>query len=116
MIRRPPRSTQGVSSAASDVYKRQLVKKLNSTISGLQEQINHNERLKLDSATIVQKNAPSLVSTTGNADTTQPSSAATKQEARPRPKCKACGRVIFCLLYTSPSPRDLSTSRMPSSA
>ena len=26
------------------------------------------------------------------------------------------GDVIFCLLYTSPSPRDLSTSRMPSSA
>ena len=25
-------------------------------------------------------------------------------------------RVIDCLLYTSPSPRDLSTSRMPSSA
>ena len=24
--------------------------------------------------------------------------------------------VYFCLLYTSPSPRDLSTSRMPSSA
>ena len=24
--------------------------------------------------------------------------------------------VRFCLLYTSPSPRDLSTSRMPSSA
>ena len=27
---------------------------------------------------------------------------------------KLCGN--FCLLYTSPSPRDLSTSRMPSSA
>ena len=26
------------------------------------------------------------------------------------------GQVISCLLYTSPSPRDLSTSRMPSSA
>ena len=26
------------------------------------------------------------------------------------------GSVIVCLLYTSPSPRDLSTSRMPSSA
>ena len=26
----------------------------------------------------------------------------------------ACGEI--CLLYTSPSPRDLSTSRMPSSA
>ena len=26
------------------------------------------------------------------------------------------GLSLFCLLYTSPSPRDLSTSRMPSSA
>ena len=26
------------------------------------------------------------------------------------------GEIMFCLLYTSPSPRDLSTSRMPSSA
>ena len=26
------------------------------------------------------------------------------------------GLTLFCLLYTSPSPRDLSTSRMPSSA
>ena len=26
------------------------------------------------------------------------------------------GGVKACLLYTSPSPRDLSTSRMPSSA
>ena len=26
------------------------------------------------------------------------------------------GKFTFCLLYTSPSPRDLSTSRMPSSA
>ena len=26
------------------------------------------------------------------------------------------GEHTFCLLYTSPSPRDLSTSRMPSSA
>ena len=25
-------------------------------------------------------------------------------------------RILSCLLYTSPSPRDLSTSRMPSSA
>ena len=26
------------------------------------------------------------------------------------------GKIVICLLYTSPSPRDLSTSRMPSSA
>ena len=31
------------------------------------------------------------------------------------PQCASCHRKI-CLLYTSPSPRDLSTSRMPSSA
>ena len=29
---------------------------------------------------------------------------------------KPDGDIIVCLLYTSPSPRDLSTSRMPSSA
>ena len=27
-----------------------------------------------------------------------------------------CGKSTFCLLYTSPSPRDRSLSRMPSSA
>ncbi|WP_460413940.1 hypothetical protein, partial [Staphylococcus aureus] len=30
MIRRPPRSTQGVSSAASDVYKRQVTNNINT--------------------------------------------------------------------------------------
>ena len=59
MIRRPPRSTHCISSAASDVYKRQLQN----------HWANFNQ---------------------------------TWHKA--------------CLLYTSPSPRDLSTSRMPSSA
>ena len=31
-------------------------------------------------------------------------------------KAKAAALLRHCLLYTSPSPRDLSTSRMPSSA
>ena len=39
----------------------------------------------------------------------------TIKEAIPRGKVKK-GEVRSCLLYTSPSPRDLSTSRMPSSA
>ena len=30
--------------------------------------------------------------------------------------CPGCAWPDTCLLYTSPSPRDLSTSRMPSSA
>ena len=29
---------------------------------------------------------------------------------------KDVNKIHICLLYTSPSPRDLSTSRMPSSA
>ena len=32
------------------------------------------------------------------------------------PKGKIKNRLIFCLLYTSPSPRDRQKSRMPSSA
>ena len=31
-------------------------------------------------------------------------------------EAEATGLNMICLLYTSPSPRDLSTSRMPSSA
>ena len=34
----------------------------------------------------------------------------------PLPVLKTRKRLKDCLLYTSPSPRDLSTSRMPSSA
>eukprot|EP00831_Metopus_contortus_P044670 TRINITY_DN35825_c0_g1_i2.p1 TRINITY_DN35825_c0_g1~~TRINITY_DN35825_c0_g1_i2.p1 ORF type:complete len:154 (-),score=24.45 TRINITY_DN35825_c0_g1_i2:237-698(-) len=39
MIRRPPRSTQGVSSAASDVYKRQGI---NAEYMGISCDCNHN--------------------------------------------------------------------------
>ena len=33
-----------------------------------------------------------------------------------RRSCPELNKALTCLLYTSPSPRDLSTSRMPSSA
>ena len=38
------------------------------------------------------------------------------QQQRLAPAYLFCGPDGVCLLYTSPSPRDLSTSRMPSSA
>ena len=38
------------------------------------------------------------------------------EEAAAAEKARRIARRIACLLYTSPSPRDLSTSRMPSSA
>ena len=37
-------------------------------------------------------------------------------KGRLKPEAAAFGVNHICLLYTSPSPRDLSTSRMPSSA
>ena len=47
-----------------------------------------------------------------------PSTSFDKRPARPAKRKESCKHKQFrnCLLYTSPSPRDLSTSRMPSSA
>ena len=38
------------------------------------------------------------------------------KDARDQYEIRTYKRLMDCLLYTSPSPRDLSTSRMPSSA
>ena len=100
MIRRPPRSTQSRSSAASDVYKRQNqgipesqvlppkywsnkvftpVKQETHTLPGLD---------KLDLPPVPDS----------------PDAPPSQEQTKP------------CLLYTSPSPRDRTRSRMPSSA
>ena len=39
-----------------------------------------------------------------------------QQQAPANPHTNSNSQPMTCLLYTSPSPRDLSTSRMPSSA
>ena len=77
MIRRPPRSTLDRSSAASDVYKRQVQQSVRSGTRG------------------------------GRAG------AAIDVGERP-PFTR--DRIDLCLLYTSPSPRDRTRSRMQSSA
>ena len=46
----------------------------------------------------------------------QPSTSANTSAERPAWKGQLDGHYIFCLLYTSPSPRDGLLSRMPSSA
>ena len=82
MIRRPPRSTLDRSSAASDVYKRQVLGV--SKDGGELVLLDHPEpdaRVLLDL----------LLEVLGEG-------------------------LVACLLYTSPSPRDRTRSRMPSSA
>eukprot|EP00831_Metopus_contortus_P008277 TRINITY_DN13183_c0_g1_i1.p3 TRINITY_DN13183_c0_g1~~TRINITY_DN13183_c0_g1_i1.p3 ORF type:complete len:111 (-),score=39.69 TRINITY_DN13183_c0_g1_i1:135-467(-) len=96
MIRRPPRSTQGVSSAASDVYKRQV-----STQSTWAEIL-----LEGDSASF-EEMLEKYQKDKGSSKDLLP--ILTKKILNKK-------HLNNCLLYTSPSPRDLSTSRMPSSA
>eukprot|EP00831_Metopus_contortus_P037469 TRINITY_DN29503_c0_g1_i1.p2 TRINITY_DN29503_c0_g1~~TRINITY_DN29503_c0_g1_i1.p2 ORF type:complete len:116 (-),score=34.18 TRINITY_DN29503_c0_g1_i1:87-434(-) len=110
MIRRPPRSTQGVSSAASDVYKRQT----NMCPEYQDGMISFDEiSLKARAQVELDKVYAELCAF----------SPATGKYSFDSMKKKSFDPAIYvgtggniCLLYTSPSPRDLSTSRMPSSA
>mgnify|MGYP002685174139 CR=1 FL=1 len=108
MIRRTPRCTQGRSSAASDVYKRQVVRygvtraeqwptldQLDVTRGYLGNQI---EAVRLVAAEL-NGDVP-ILQTVFSPLTTA---------------VKLAGDRV-CLLYTSPSPRDRTRYRMPSSA
>ena len=55
---------------------------------------------------------PPLLLTNRVAKEPKPDPSGTEKAATPTPETQ----IKDCLLYTSPSPRDLSTSRMPSSA
>eukprot|EP00831_Metopus_contortus_P047734 TRINITY_DN38644_c0_g1_i1.p2 TRINITY_DN38644_c0_g1~~TRINITY_DN38644_c0_g1_i1.p2 ORF type:complete len:131 (-),score=33.80 TRINITY_DN38644_c0_g1_i1:69-461(-) len=130
MIRRPQRSTQGVSSAASDVYKRQSTQ---STWGIQNVQLNKYDKMN------IKPLADRVVIMPAPAEEKTASGIIIPDSAKEKPqkgKVVAVGpgtkdeemqvsigdEVLYgkyagtCLLYTSPSPRDLSTSRMPSSA
>eukprot|EP00831_Metopus_contortus_P027472 TRINITY_DN23082_c0_g1_i1.p1 TRINITY_DN23082_c0_g1~~TRINITY_DN23082_c0_g1_i1.p1 ORF type:complete len:145 (-),score=43.01 TRINITY_DN23082_c0_g1_i1:79-513(-) len=144
MIRRPPRSTQGVSSAASDVYKRQR------RVHGKSRFIKMADPDQPSDYKIEKENGEVGVSSreyTGKAKATY-SNGETYDGDFVEGIREGKGKYIYasgfeyegefqanhrhgigkmsykgkeaylgdCLLYTSPSPRDLSTSRMPSSA
>eukprot|EP00829_Urostomides_striatus_P017495 TRINITY_DN6063_c0_g1_i1.p1 TRINITY_DN6063_c0_g1~~TRINITY_DN6063_c0_g1_i1.p1 ORF type:complete len:100 (+),score=46.88 TRINITY_DN6063_c0_g1_i1:3-302(+) len=99
MIRPPPRPTQGVSSAAQDVYKRQeymgLIEQYSAIMGNCFNEgiCDNNFGIKIKSSTWARDSHGLYDYETQNTSLTE-----------------------ICLLYTSPSPRDLSTSRMPSSA
>eukprot|EP00831_Metopus_contortus_P068488 TRINITY_DN6124_c0_g1_i4.p1 TRINITY_DN6124_c0_g1~~TRINITY_DN6124_c0_g1_i4.p1 ORF type:complete len:199 (+),score=48.13 TRINITY_DN6124_c0_g1_i4:128-724(+) len=198
MIRRPPRSTQGVSSAASDVYKRQVstqstwvssmhwlvgnspqitsMGKKSRSPSILKKIVKPNDVLVIDNLGLPQFNQgsgngklylitsikfPSSLEETKHSNLIaclepfarklelkeavdekcvmkdfHPNQKNIREDGEVGPTdeesrdhgprvgggipCEAqqLHTLIFitCLLYTSPSPRDLSTSRMPSSA
>ena len=101
MIRRPPRSTLDRSSAASDVYKRQDINLAidDAIAEGKIEVDKDKDKVKL------------LV----DPEITFDSDLANKL-LRTMQHYEAKELNITCLLYTSPSPRDRTRSRMPSSA
>eukprot|EP00831_Metopus_contortus_P028368 TRINITY_DN23592_c0_g2_i2.p2 TRINITY_DN23592_c0_g2~~TRINITY_DN23592_c0_g2_i2.p2 ORF type:complete len:111 (-),score=16.31 TRINITY_DN23592_c0_g2_i2:81-413(-) len=110
MVRRPPRSTQGVSSAASDVYKRQPPR--------LQIALRlHPETVSKTPLNVLFRISGHLQSKLYRRYFRQDIFLNLKDFGEePIKSIFLHLKCNTCLLYTSPSPRDLSTSRMPSSA
>eukprot|EP00831_Metopus_contortus_P009299 TRINITY_DN13590_c0_g1_i1.p1 TRINITY_DN13590_c0_g1~~TRINITY_DN13590_c0_g1_i1.p1 ORF type:complete len:104 (-),score=29.96 TRINITY_DN13590_c0_g1_i1:264-575(-) len=55
MIRRPPRSTQGVSSAASDVYKRQYQRRVHGKFNKMEEKKEEKQELQKNYLSEIQE-------------------------------------------------------------
>eukprot|EP00656_Telonema_subtile_P041168 TRINITY_DN46295_c0_g1_i1.p1 TRINITY_DN46295_c0_g1~~TRINITY_DN46295_c0_g1_i1.p1 ORF type:complete len:123 (-),score=32.54 TRINITY_DN46295_c0_g1_i1:34-402(-) len=122
MIRRPRRSTLSSSSAASDVYKRQVgeepyasqhAKEVRWGLSPLSQvsaacQVPVNEGIFRNVRQEVQRAAQEKAQVEA-AQRVQREAMVTQREV-------AVAQREACLLYTSPSPRDRTRSRMPSSA
>ena len=105
MIPRPPRSTLDRSSAASDVYKRQVV--FGDSKEGV---FGVRVPTSMDVEQKVNKSAEPghIINSEGLTDAAA--------WGKPASWVDYFGKVAGCLLYTSPSPRDRTRSRMPSSA
>eukprot|EP00827_Trimyema_finlayi_P005122 TRINITY_DN5307_c0_g1_i1.p2 TRINITY_DN5307_c0_g1~~TRINITY_DN5307_c0_g1_i1.p2 ORF type:complete len:106 (+),score=80.07 TRINITY_DN5307_c0_g1_i1:1-318(+) len=105
MIRRPTRSTQSRSSAASEVYKRQA--KTDGALCNSVSWKNEEEFATCGAKHIKFWNVGRTMQGKNGSLGNQPFSAML---------CSTFADSQFCLLYTSPSPRDVEESRMPSSA
>ena len=103
MIRRPPRSTLDRSSAASDVYKRQLISYTVVSVGDLTKPISNDHKI-VSSANYnqVKKNPDEMKKIVS--DFINDGGFIINEN----------GTYMACLLYTSPSPRDRTRSRMPS--
>eukprot|EP00828_Plagiopyla_frontata_P007166 TRINITY_DN13309_c0_g1_i4.p2 TRINITY_DN13309_c0_g1~~TRINITY_DN13309_c0_g1_i4.p2 ORF type:complete len:145 (+),score=34.27 TRINITY_DN13309_c0_g1_i4:81-515(+) len=139
MIRRPPRSTLSSSSAASDVYKRQVYICHNNTIYGT----TYKELPEVGDKILVADMSSDFLSEPVDVSKFGLIFAGAQKNVGPagtviviiredliaedvlpgtptmlRYKIHADNKSLYntCLLYTSPSPRDRQKSRMPSSA
>ena len=102
MIRRPPRSTLDRSSAASDVYKRQAEYGALDLF-----EVSDSASLTHNPARMMALHDVKLADMQINLE---------KAQMKPEFKIGYFIQSLTCLLYTSPSPRDRTRSRMPSSA
>eukprot|EP00827_Trimyema_finlayi_P000418 TRINITY_DN1051_c0_g1_i1.p3 TRINITY_DN1051_c0_g1~~TRINITY_DN1051_c0_g1_i1.p3 ORF type:complete len:145 (-),score=99.99 TRINITY_DN1051_c0_g1_i1:17-451(-) len=144
MIRRPPRSTQSRSSAASDVYKRQDLTKKQGSQPNLQPDPNRklgsgglnnmvdNQIDKGVDTMFANQQFQNQMKSGANQATQQAVNNALGDKTGNSAFGKLAGNLAekvvanekvqnaakdqVCLLYTSPSPRDVEESRMPSSA
>eukprot|EP00657_Telonema_sp_P-1_P004343 TRINITY_DN2003_c0_g1_i1.p1 TRINITY_DN2003_c0_g1~~TRINITY_DN2003_c0_g1_i1.p1 ORF type:complete len:129 (-),score=28.52 TRINITY_DN2003_c0_g1_i1:135-521(-) len=128
MIRRPPRSTQSRSSAASDVYKRQVEGHTDNVPYGKRGELLDNWDLSVKRATAIVRElqnlgvAPSRLVAAGRSEYVPlvPNTTAENKATNRRTRILVLPKIDqfydICLLYTSPSPRDRTRSRMPSSA
>ena len=110
MIRRPPRSTLDRSSAASDVYKRQV----NNGGESFPTEILSVCWNKKSPNPILVVNGFDRVSAPASFDSPEFSGFVNFVDEGVPDKYEL--GFTGCLLYTSPSPRDRTRSRMPSSA
>src|SRR5450756_3243418 len=102
MIRRPPRSTQSRSSAASDVYKRQQQD---------QERGEHQQAAPQQVGDVDPGGAQLRVPGDGEEGTNREERDDRGDEEALQEERRLCvahpsGKGSICLLYTSPSPRD----------
>ena len=112
MIRRPPRPTLDRSSAASDVYKRQLIGR------EFLRQVIHPLPVEGLDGGVAHQLVIGLI-----ADPLRPGVGRQRLEVRHDESADELAAVADhdelvddCLLYPSPSPRDRTRTRMPSSA
>eukprot|EP00825_Cyclidium_porcatum_P025519 TRINITY_DN27716_c0_g1_i1.p4 TRINITY_DN27716_c0_g1~~TRINITY_DN27716_c0_g1_i1.p4 ORF type:complete len:110 (-),score=37.85 TRINITY_DN27716_c0_g1_i1:87-416(-) len=107
MIRRPPRSTHCISSAASDVYKRQYQRRVHGfgrTRGSVQIMItNAGKQPKQVIAVDPSKTMKGITSDVKSWNTLDSQK---KKKVKSTDPVKLPAQFQSCLLYTSPSPRD----------